>query len=180
MVSSSLVLLVFYFMGASRAAALIGEQGCIHDSISRVRVVRGSNSNLTSFQLKTPKKMRNEVILDGRTDGTTDRPTDIQSRVHATKKSWRMGRFSVCTVASVHSPSQPGLKPSQPGLAGMASGLARWPWGGTDKHEQINVQTENLSILQDFAPIRTAAQKAKKAIYKSDMYRWAGAVMLWR
>ena len=127
MVSSSLVLLVFYFMGASRAAALIGEQGCIHDSISRVRVVRGSNSNLTSFQLKTPKKMRNEVILDGRTDGTTDRPTDIQSRVHATKKSWRMGRFSVCTVASVHSPSQPGLKPSQPGLAGMASGLARWP-----------------------------------------------------
>ena len=49
MVSSSLVLLVFYFkmvfllvfMGGSRAAALIGEQGRIHDSISCVQVGKG-------------------------------------------------------------------------------------------------------------------------------------------
>ena len=41
--------------------------------------------------------------------------------------------------------------PSQPSLAGWASGLAGWPRGG---NVRTYGRTENLPILQDFAPYR--------------------------
>ena len=60
------------------------KQGRIHDSISRVRVSRGSNSNLLSFKLLTPEN-RSDYRRTAR---------HRQSRVHATKMSFVCARLS--------------------------------------------------------------------------------------
>ena len=62
------------FSGAAVFTRKPGQkQGRIHDSISRVRVIRGSNAVKLAFQQKFQQR---DQLTDGPMDGRTDGPTE--------------------------------------------------------------------------------------------------------